>query len=200
MPASAQHHSPAAERNRDPILSVLRRFVPDDAGDVLEVASGSGQHAAHFGAKLPHLRWQPTDQDETLFTSIQTWCRDVPSVAAPIALDVHTSPWPVSRTDVVVNLNMIHISPWSACLALLDGASGVLQKGGVLFMYGPYAVDGAHTAESNARFDADLKRRNPSWGVRDLGTVIQEASARGMAHRATVPMPANNLSVVYEKM
>lgn len=191
--------APATERNRDPILAVLRRLVPDGA-HVLEIASGSGEHAAYLSRALPIASWQPTDFDDGARAGIDAWAAHerATKMLPARALDVEAKPWPFApaSVDVVFCANMIHIAPWSACLGLLDGARDALSDRGVLVLYGPYRVGGAHTAPSNEAFDASLRSRDARWGVRDLENVIAEAEARGFVHRETVAMPANNLMVV----
>lgn len=194
-----KQHAPAAERNRDPILAVLRRVLPARPGAlVLEVASGSGQHAVHFAAALPHLRWQPSDQDPVARDSVAAWRAEagLDNLLPPLSLDVR-GPWPVQAADAIFCANMIHISPWACTLALLSGAAAVLPPGSPLVLYGPYRRGGAHTAPSNAAFDASLRSRDPSWGVRDLEAVV--AQARGFALDEVVEMPANNLTVVLRR-
>ena len=192
-------HAPATERNRDPILDVMRREFPA-RGLVLEIASGTGQHAMHFARALPELTWQPTDLDADNRASIEAWRVEGPKNVRPaLALDATSDAWPVERADVVVCINMIHIAPWAACVGLMRGAARVLAPGGLLFMYGPYRRGGEHTAPSNASFDAGLHERDPAWGVRNLEDVIDEARAAGLEHAETVPMPANNLSVLYRR-
>jgi SAM-dependent methyltransferase len=192
-----RRHAPATQRNREPILDVLRRVLPP-AGLVLEVASGTGEHAAWLAAALPGVTWQPTDVDPTALPGIASWCDGIANVRPPLVLDV-TQPWPVARVDAMVCINMLHIAPWTAGEALLRGAGRVLPPGGVLYLYGPYRRDGAHTAPSNAAFDATLRAQDPSWGVRDLETVIATAADAGLVHRETIAMPANNLSVVFAR-
>ena len=189
--------APAPERNKGPILEVLQRVLPQ-AGVVLEIASGTGQHAAHFAAALPHLVWQPSDADLRVHESIRAWTGELTNVRSPVALDVR-EPWPLARADAVLCINMIHISPWVATLALIEGAGRVLPQGGVLFLYGPYRRFGRHTAPSNEAFDASLRARDPQWGVRDLEAVEECAAAAGLRLNEIVEMPANNLSVVFEK-
>lgn len=192
--------APAAARNREPILSVLERFV-EEGERVLEIASGTGEHAVFLGARLPIASWQPTDPDPAARASIDAWrahegaARVLPSVD----LDVRRQPWPVGPVDVVVCINMIHIAPWEACEALVRGAGELLPPGGVLYLYGPYRRDGAHTAPSNEDFDRSLRARDPSWGVRDLEAVEAEAARHGLGLVEVVPMPANNFSVVFRK-
>lgn len=190
----------SAERNKGPILEVLKRVLPCE-GLVLEIASGTGQHAVHFAAALPRVAWQPSDVDASLRDSVSSWVRasGLANVRDPVALDVTRRPWPVAAADAVVCINMIHIAPWEAALALLKGAASILREGGVLYLYGPYRRRGAHTAPSNERFDAELRSRDPRWGVRDLEAVVDVARANGLALREVAEMPANNLSVVFEK-
>lgn len=195
-----RRQAPAAARNREPILEVLRRVLPE-RGAVLEIASGTGEHALFFSAALPGLTWQPSDVDATALESIAAW-RDHQGTAnllPPVALDVSVSTWPVDMVDAVVNINMIHISPWAACEGLIDGAARALSSGGVLVMYGPYLVRGVDTAPSNLAFDRSLRSRDPAWGLRWLHDVAAAALDRGLALEETVQMPANNLIVVYRK-
>jgi len=194
--SDARRHAPATERNREPILAVLRRVLPA-RGEVLEVASGTGQHVAHFAAALPDLVWQPSERDATLLDSIAAWSAGAPNVRAPIVLDVGVEPWPVATCDAVFNANMIHIAPWKAGLALLRGAGRHLRPGGVLALYGPFRLGAAHTAPSNAAFDAELRARDPSWGVRDLEDVVASATVHGLQLEERVPMPANNQMLVF---
>ena len=191
--------APAAERNQGPILAVLQRALPP-AGLVLEIASGTGQHVAHFAVALPNLDWQPSEADPAFHDSIRAWtaAAALTNVRPPLAFDVRL-PWPLAQADAVLCINMIHIAPWAATQALLDGAAGVLPPGGVLFLYGPFRRFGAHTAASNAAFDAQLRAADPDWGVRDLEAVAALADAAGFDMREVVEMPANNLSVVFEK-
>jgi len=196
MPHDPRRHAPAAARNREPILEVLSRVLPV-RGVVLEVASGSGEHAAFFGAALPGVVWQPSERDAETFDSIVAWTESLPNVRAPLLLDAAQEPWPVARVDAVFSANLIHIAPWEACLGLLRGAGRHLAPGGVLVLYGPYTLGGRHTAPSNAAFDDDLRRRDPSWGVRDLDVVAEAARAQGLGLRERVPMPANNQTLVF---
>jgi SAM-dependent methyltransferase len=192
--------SPAAERNKEPILDVLKRVLPK-SGFVLEIAAGSGQHSVHMSRALPMLTWQPTDADAAAVESIAAWAAGeaLPNLMPPIALDVLTRPWPIDHADAIVCINMIHISPWASTLALMEGAGNILREAGVLYLYGPYRIDGRHTAPSNEAFDASLRAQDPSWGIRDLDEVVQVAQAAGLELLETVPMPANNLSVVFRK-
>jgi hypothetical protein len=192
--------APAVARNRDPILEVLRRVLPTQ-GMVLQIAEGTGEHSVHFAAALPMLTWQPTDRDEAALRSIAAWREQagLPNLLAPFKLDVASQPWPVEQADAVLCINMIHISPWRATEGLLAGAERVLPSGGVLFLYGPYKEGGVHTALSNEAFDADLRARNPEWGVRDLDDVRALASHHGLDFEERVAMPANNLSLVFRR-
>ena len=202
MPSAseARRFSPSTARNRGPILDVLRRVLPK-TGLVFEVASGTGEHAVHFARHLPGLTWQPSDPDADARASIAAWIatEELANIRAPLAVDVTSSPWPLEHADAVTCINMIHISPWEAAEALLRGAAHILPPGGVLYLYGPYQRDGRHTAPSNATFDADLRRRNPAWGVRDLAVVEKAAAAHGLRLAEVVEMPANNLSAVFSK-
>lgn len=192
--------SPSVARNRDPILAVLRRILPP-AGTVLEIASGTGEHAVHFAAALSHLTWQPTDRDEQALESIAAHraASGLSNLLAPLALDAAAPEWPVGRADAIVAINMVHISPWWATQGLMTGAGRALTPGGVLYLYGAYKENGAHTAPSNEAFDQDLRRRNPEWGIRDLKEVAELASAHGLELVERVPMPANNLSLVFRR-
>jgi hypothetical protein len=196
----ARRFAPAAQRNREPILGVLSRILPA-TGLVLEVASGSGEHAVFFAAALPHLTWQPSDIDAGDRASIAAWREHahLENLLAPVALDATAETWPITHADAVVNINMIHISPWAACEGLMRGAARVLPPGGVLFLYGPFMQGGAHTAPSNAAFDRMLREQDSAWGVRDLGDVEKSAVAQGFTLSETVAMPSNNRSVVFRR-
>lgn len=190
--------APSAQRNRDPILDVLKRVLPK-SGTVLEIASGSGEHVIHFARALPDLTFQPSDIYVESLKSIGAWVASsgVPNILPPLHLDVTEVSWPIQAADAVICINMIHISPWESAKGLIAGAAKLLPAGGVLYLYGPYKRDQRHTADSNAAFDADIKSRNPAWGVRDLGDVSQCASTAGFAKPDVFEMPANNLSVVF---
>lgn len=190
---------PAVARNREPLLAVLRERLPTQ-GTVLEVASGSGEHAVCFAAALPQLRWQPSDPDPTARASIAAWVEHeaLPNVAPPVALDATAWPWPVTRADAVLCVNMIHIAPWEAARGLLAGAARVLPPGGPLVLYGPFVIDG-DTAPSNRAFDASLRARDPRWGVRELRDVEAQAQAQGLHLDDVVTMPANNRVVVLRR-
>ncbi len=197
-PNEVRRHAPATERNRAPILEVLRRVLPPQ-GLVLEVASGTGQHAVAFAQALPGLTWQPSDPDPGLRASTRAWgvSVGVPNLRDPLDLDAAAADWPIERADAVVCINMIHIAPWTAALGLFAGAARLLPAGAPLLLYGPFRRDGRHTAPSNAEFDASLKARNPAWGVRDLGEV--ERAATGFTLAEVVEMPANNLTVLLRR-
>jgi SAM-dependent methyltransferase len=193
-------YAPAVARNREPILAVLRRVLPK-RGLVLEVASGSGEHAAFFAAALPHLLWQPSDRDPRALQSIAAFraASGATNLLPPLTLDAAAADWPLTRADAVVAINMIHIAPWSAAEGLMAGAARLLPEGGALYLYGPYKEAGRHTAPSNEAFDADLRARDPRWGVRDLGEVIALAERHGLIHVETVAMPANNRSIIFRR-
>ena len=192
--------SPAAERNKDPILTALESVLPA-SGSVLEIASGTGQHVCFFAGALPGIRWQPTEPDEASREAIVIRIREagLDNVAQPVALDVELPHWPVhERYDAVLCVNMIHISPWRATHALLRGAARLLDSQGKLILYGPYLENGT-AVQSNLDFDASLKRRNPEWGLRDLDEVTRVAAGHGFARQQVLRMPANNLTVVFTK-
>ena len=193
-------HAAATDRNRTPILDVLRRVLPP-VGLVLEIASGTGQHVVFFARALPALQWQPSDRSPAHLESIRAWtaAAQAGNIAAPLSLDVEQGRWPIGQVDAVVNINMIHIAPWSAAKALFTGAARVLAPAGLLFLYGPFRRDGQHTAESNQRFDERLRAEDPRWGVRDLGEVQELASAAGFQSPEIIAMPANNLSLVFRR-
>ncbi len=193
-------HSAPAERNREPILNVLRGHLGRQ-GLVLEIASGSGQHVVHFASALPALHFQPTDRDAAARASIDARIAEagLGNVRPALALDVTADPWPLAAADAMVCINMIHISPWAATEGLMRGAARTLPRGGTLFLYGPYRRDGRHTAPSNAEFDQSLRARNPEWGVRDLDAVVEQAAKSGLTLIAVEPMPANNFSVIFRK-
>lgn len=192
---------PAAERNKHAILDVLQRVLPGEGGTLLEIASGTGQHACHFATGLPSWRIHPTDPDDEALKSVRAWIEDtgVQNVELPVALDVTGEDWPLQKVDAIFNANMIHIAPWAATLGLFDGAARLLQPGSPLVMYGPYKRGGVHTAPSNESFDASLRSRDPSWGVRDLDVVADEARQRGLVLQDVVDMPANNFTVIYRR-
>ncbi|MDY0871687.1 DUF938 domain-containing protein [Dongia rigui] len=192
--------APAVQRNRDPILDVLGRVLPKD-GTVLEIASGSGEHVIHFARALPDLTFQPSDMSLESLKSIAAWVASsgVPNILPPLHLDVTQDIWPVDAVQAVLCINMIHISPWAATAGLMRGTAKLLSAGGVLYLYGPYKRGQLHTAPSNAAFDADLRARDPAWGVRDLDDVAACAASAGFSVPDVLEMPANNLSVVFRR-
>jgi SAM-dependent methyltransferase len=192
--------SPSFLRNRDPILAVLTRVLPD-RGTVLEIASGSGEHAIYFAAALPSLIWQPTDLDQVALRSIAAHraAARLPNVRPPLQLDAAAASWPVVDADAVVAINLVHISPWRVAEGLLAGAGRVLGPGGVLFLYGPFKENGIHTAPSNAVFDESLRARNPEWGVRDVADLTELARVHGLSFAERVGMVANNLSLIFRR-
>ncbi len=198
MPDDARRNAPAALRNRDPILDVLRAHLPP-AGLILEIASGSGQHAVHFAAALPNHIFQPSDPDATARASIDAWTADsgLPNVRPALALDAMAAAWPIAAADAVLCINMIHISPWASAGGLFEGAARILPPGGLLYLYGPYKRGGLHTAASNEKFDATLRLQNPEWGVRDLEAVEALARDNHFSSPGIVAMPANNLSLIF---
>lgn len=193
--------SPSAARNRDPIALVLRPRLPA-SGLVLEIASGTGEHAVCNARALPHLDWQPTETDPDAFPSISAW-RDhagLPNLWAPMLLDAsRPDTWPVTQADVILAINMIHISPWATTEGLLAGAGRILPAGGLLVLYGPFIEAGVETAPSNLAFDHDLKSRNPAWELRDLQEVTALARQFRLNLAERVTMPANNLTVFFRK-
>ena len=192
--------APAVARNRDPILAVLREVLPS-RGVVLEIASGSGEHAAYFARALPGLVWQPSDTDPSALASISAY-RDAggaSNLLAPLPIDARFPPWPVEEVDAVLSINMIHIAPWSACEGLFLGASQRLKPGGVLILYGPFNIDGTFTSESNAAFDAGLRARDPSFGIRDLADICVCAGRNALRLVSRVEMPANNQIIVFSR-
>jgi hypothetical protein len=191
---------PAAERNKGPILDVLARVLPR-RGVVLEIASGTGQHVIQFAKALSGLTWQPSDPDAELRESIALRIGEeqLTNVNLPIDLDVTRLPWPLQAADAVVCINMIHVAPWSATLALLEGTQALLQTELVLFLYGPYRRVGQHTSKSNEQFDTDLRAHDPEWGLRDLEAVSEAAAASGFVLAEIVEMPANNFSLIFKR-
>jgi SAM-dependent methyltransferase len=197
----ARLHSPACDRNQGPILDELQRLLPA-TGRMLEIAAGSGQHAAHFARHFSGWQWQPTDPDAAALASINAWAAqaDAPNLQPALRLDVLATPWPVAGPfDAVFNANLLHISPWATCAALMHGAAACLTPGGRLITYGPYRVDGEATAPSNLAFDASLRQRDPAWGLRWLHEVQATAAGAGLTLHERVTMPANNLLLVWAR-
>jgi SAM-dependent methyltransferase len=196
----SRQFAPATQRNREPILAVLRGVLPAQ-GLVLEVASGSGEHAVHFAAAFPDLTFQPSDPDPAALASIDAWASEsaLPNLRPAIRLDAIAPRWPVTRADAILCINMIHISLWAATEGLIRQAGQLLPAGGPLYLYGPYRQHDVPLAASNAVFDDSLRRRNPKWGLRELEAVAELARAAGFGEPAVTAMPANNLSVVFRK-
>ena len=193
--------SPSALRNRGLIFDLLRDVLPE-SGTVLEIASGSGEHIIHFAARLPGLVWQPSDPSPRTRASIQEWVKTeaVANVLPPLDIDTSTETWPIARADaMIIAINMVHISPWAATQGLMKGAGTLLPTGGTLILYGPYRRAGEPFVESNVKFDADLRSRNPAWGIRFLEDVVSLAKQFGLAMTEVVQMPANNLGVVFKR-
>lgn len=191
-------HWPAPERNKGPILEVLQRVLPKQ-GTLLELSSGSGQHAVYFSEHLPDWTWIPSDVDPDNLASIAAYREESgrERFRPPVALDVRARDWNVPPLDAAFNANMIHIAPWSCCVGLLEGVARYLKPGGVFLLYGPFRIGGAHTAPSNAAFDAGLRRQNEQWGVRDLEEVVNSAAVRGLHFSERVQMPAENQTLVF---
>lgn len=194
-------YAPATQRNRQPILDVLSRVLPTK-GLVLEIASGTGEHAVWFAQHLRPLEWQPSDADAGMRQSILSHAHGAhcPTLRPPIDLDVTAAPWPIERADAIVCINLIHIAPWNATEGLMKNGGRLLPAEGALYLYGPFRRDGAHTAPSNANFDAALRAENPAWGVRDLEAVSALAEQHGLYLSEVVEMPSNNLSVTFTKI
>ncbi|HLP91508.1 MAG TPA: DUF938 domain-containing protein [Nostocaceae cyanobacterium] len=206
-PADLRQFAPATQRNREPILEVLLQVLPSH-GTILEIASGTGEHAIFFAPQLKPRIWLPSDPNPILRDSITAWSKQFPSdnLLLPLNIDASLPTWPIEQEAkpdspivAIVNINMIHISPWSACLGLMAGAGRILPKDGILYLYGPYKQGGKHTALSNQAFDQSLQAQNPVWGVRNLEDVVAVANNHDLILVNTYQMPANNLSVVFKK-
>jgi len=200
-PGDGRLHAPSALRNRAAIAAVLAGWLPP-RGRVLEIASGTGEHALHFAAAFPGLTWQPSDPDPARRHSIEAYraAEGTENLRPPLDIDVTAPDWPLDEpVDGVVCCNMIHIAPWSAAEGLFAGAGRHLKAGGGLYLYGPFKRGGAHTAPSNAAFDASLRAKDPAWGVRDLEAVTALALAAGLADPKIEAMPANNLSLWFAR-
>lgn len=203
----ARQHTPATQRNREPILEVLMQVLPT-TGSVLEVASGTGEHAVYFAPRLFPRQWIPSDPNPLHRASIAAWRKHVPceTLHPPLEIDVREPVWIVEKEipfhpspiTAIVNINMLHISPWDACLGLMAGAGRILSSGGILYLYGPLKRDGKHTAPSNAAFDEYLRAQNSEWGVRNLEDVVTAASTHNLSLVNVYQMPANNFSVVFK--
>jgi hypothetical protein len=200
-PAAGERRSaPAALRNREPIAEVLRDWLPA-AGMVLELASGTGEHAVYFAERFPALDWQPSDIHPNALDSIEAWraSAELPNLRAPVALDAASPDWPASRPDAILSINMVHISPWASALGLLDGAARLLSAGAPLILYGPWLSDDVAAAPGNLDFDSDLKRRDPEWGLRKVEDFAAAAHERGLDLLETRAMPANNMMLLLRR-
>lgn len=211
----ARQHAPATERNREHILDVLLQVLPP-RGTVLEISSGTGEHAVFFAPRLHPRKWIPSDPNPLARASIAAWRERYPAdnLYPPIALDAGNLVWAIEQDELpeslqnidlnrapivaIININMIHIAPWSACLGLMAGAGRILPPGGMLYLYGPFKQGGRHTAPSNAAFDESLRAQNPEWGLRDLDEVVAVAKNQRLSLVKTYTMPANNLSVIFQ--
>ena len=200
-----KQYAPATERNRQPILEVLQKFIPKK-GNILEIASGTGEHACFFAPYFPNQQWIPSDPDRLLRLSIEAWRQDCTSNNLQMPLEINVSlPNLEEKIDpsaiaVIIAINLIHISPWSACQGLMKGAGKILPSGGILYLYGPYKQNGKHTAPSNEAFDQSLQFRNPDWGVRNLEDVVELAEKYQLILHKIIPMPANNLSLIFHHL
>ena len=198
--ADPRRSAPHVARNAEPIVTVLRDVLPAQ-GLVLEVASGTGEHALHFARAFPGLRWQPSDPDAAALRSIEAWraSAKLANLLPPVVLDACSPEWPVDAADAILCINMVHISPWTVTLGLLDRAARLLGSRAPLVLYGAYRRDGVPTAPSNEGFDKALRARDPEWGLRWLEDVVAEAARRGLTLERVEEMPANNLTVVFRK-
>lgn len=195
--AGSLRSAPAVQRNRDPIVAVLREWLPE-TGIVLELASGTGEHAAYFAERFPNLEWQPSDVHPDALRSIAAWRTEtgLPNLHEPLVIDAASADWSIHRADALLSINMVHISPWSAALGLLDGAARLLEPGASLILYGPWLKDDIPTAPSNLAFDQDLRSRDPQWGLRRVEDFAAAAGERGFTLEETRTMPANNLMLL----
>ena len=195
-----KRHAPATARNSEPIAEVLAKELPD-SGLVLEIASGTGEHAVFMARCFPAIRWQPSDRDGEALASVDAWANDagLDNLLPAVELDAASLDWPIERMDAILCINMVHISPWDATEGLFRGAAKVLPAGAALILYGPYFEDDIETAPSNIAFDESLRSRNPAWGLRRLSAVDLLAAQSGFERRARYEMPANNLTIVYRK-
>ncbi|MGK7956153.1 MAG: DUF938 domain-containing protein [Crocosphaera sp.] len=199
-----KQYAPATQRNREPILEVLLRVLPK-SGDILEIASGTGEHSLFFAPAFSPRQWIPSDPNPIARDSIEAWRQEslIDNIQSPFNINVEDDSWIVAieklNITTIVNINMIHISPWEACLGLMEGANRILPSAGILYLYGPYKQRGKHTAPSNESFDQSLRSQNPEWGIRNLEDVIKVAEDKGLIFKEKVEMPANNLSVIFQK-
>ncbi len=198
--AGARRSAPAALRNRQPIAEVLEEWLPD-RGLVLEIASGTGEHAVHFPGRFPQLEWQPSDIHPDALASIRAWRAEagLPNLREPLTIDASSASWPIDAADAVLSINMVHISPWASALGLLNGAARILPAGAPLILYGPWLKDDVPTAPSNLAFDSDLKRRDPAWGLRRVEDFATAADGRGLRLMETRAMPANNMMLLLRR-
>ena len=216
-----KRYAPATNRNREPILAVLQKYLPStgnifpilavlqkylpSTGNILEIASGTGEHSVFFAPHFFSQKWIPSDVTSECLASINSWGEDCPTdnLQSPLTIDVMKENWYESliseNINALVCINMIHISPWSACVGLLNGAGKILPSGGVLYLYGPYKVNNQHTSIGNEQFDATLRFQNDQWGIRDVGAVKKVAQECGFDLGEKVPMPANNFSLIFNK-
>ena len=200
----AKRYAVATQRNREPILKVLQKVLPSE-GNILEIASGTGEHAVFFASQLQGCQWYPSDRDSSLRDSIVAWSKECPTdnLHPPLDINASSEPWSIETAaisiDAIVNINMIHIAPFSACEGLMAGAGRILPLGGILYLYGPYKREGKHTSVSNEAFDKSLRDRDSRWGVRQLEDVIAVAQKANLTLQEVIAMPANNLSVIFSK-
>jgi hypothetical protein len=210
-----KQYAPATERNRQPILEVLQKVIPQK-GNILEIASGTGEHACFFAPYFPNQQWIPSDPDPLLRVSIEAWRQDCTgnNLQIPLEINVSLPNWDgkidhsaiakrhcvIAEIGTIIAINLIHISPWSACQGLMKGAEKILQSSGILYLYGPYKQEGKHTAPSNEAFDQSLQFRNPDWGVRNLEDVVELAAKHQLNLQKIIPMPANNLSLIFHHL
>lgn len=203
-PIDARQYAPATQRNREPILEILLRVLPPN-GNILEIASGTGEHAIFFAPRLSPRQWIPSEHNLALLSSIRAWQEHSPAdnLHPPLEISVQDEIWSIEEENIsvaaIVNINMIHIASWSACLGLMAGARRLLSPGGILYLYGPFKRGGEHTASSNLTFDELLRAQNPEWGVRNLEDVIEVANTQNLNLLEIVQMPANNLSVIFQR-
>jgi len=198
--AGERRSAPAALRNREPIAEVLTDWLPN-RGLVLEVASGTGEHAVYFAQRFPNLEWQPSDVHPDALASIAAW-RDeagLPNLRPPLVLDAAARDWPIGNADALLSINMVHISPWASALGLIEGAARLLPAGGPLILYGPWLKDDIETVDSNVAFDRDLRSRDPEWGLRRVEDFAAAADERGLRLHDTRAMPANNLMLLLRR-
>lgn len=198
--AGGRRSAPAALRNREPIAEVLQEWLPP-SGLVLEIASGTGEHAVYFAERFPGLDWQPSDVHPDALASIEAWrsAATLPNLRAPLVLDAASAEWPIDRADAVLSINMVHISPWASALGLIDGAARLLGSGAPLILYGPWLSGNLPPAPSNLDFDADLKRRDPDWGLRIVEEFAEAAAGKGLDLVESRPMPANNMMLLFRR-